>query len=214
MAAGPRGRYRPLAEINVTPLVDVMLVLLIIFMVTAPMMTSGVSVDLPKTNAQPFNSDSEPLTVSIKADGSIFLQEQPVEIGDLVSKLQAISQNNPERRIFVRGDKDLAYGRIMEVMGTDHPGRVHEGGTAGGTNRLRRRHSRLAISRHRPPRRPPRHPNSGTRRVSIDCLLPAWQATDVFALPYRVHRARAAAAVNGQGSPRPSKMGAAACESR
>src|SRR6201995_1032770 len=115
---GRRGRYRPLAEINVTPLVDVMLVLLIIFMVTAPLMTSGVSVDLPKTNAQPLNSDSEPLTVTIKADGSIFLQEQPVEIGDLVSKLQAISQNNPERRIFVRGDKDLAYGRIMEVMGT------------------------------------------------------------------------------------------------
>jgi biopolymer transport protein TolR len=113
-----RGRYRPLAEINVTPLVDVMLVLLIIFMVTAPLMTSGVSVDLPKTNAQPLNSDSEPLTVTIKADGSIFLQDQGVDLGDLVSKLQAISQNNPERRIFVRGDKDLAYGRIMEVMGT------------------------------------------------------------------------------------------------
>ncbi len=116
--AGRRGRYKPLAEINVTPLVDVMLVLLIIFMVTAPLMTSGVSVDLPKTNAQPLNSDSEPLTVSIKADGTIFLQEQAVEVADLVAKLQAIAKNNPERRIFVRGDKDLAYGRIMEVMGT------------------------------------------------------------------------------------------------
>src|SRR5580692_2199288 len=115
---GRRGRYKPLAEINVTPLVDVMLVLLIIFMVTAPLMTSGVSVDLPKTTAQPLNSDSEPLTVSIKADGSIFLQDQAVDIGDLVAKLQAIAQNNPERRIFVRGDKDLAYGRIMQVMGT------------------------------------------------------------------------------------------------
>ena len=115
---GGRGRYRPLAEINVTPMVDVMLVLLIIFMVTAPLMTSGVSVDLPKTNAQQLNSDSEPLTVSIKADGSIFLQEQAVDVGDLVGKLQAISKNNPDRRIFVRGDKDLAYGRIMEVMGT------------------------------------------------------------------------------------------------
>jgi biopolymer transport protein TolR len=113
-----RTRYRPLAEINVTPLVDVMLVLLIIFMVTAPLMTSGVSVDLPKTSAQPLNSDSEPLTVTIKADGSIFLQEQGVDVSDLVSKLQAISQSNAERRIFVRGDKDLAYGRIMEVMGT------------------------------------------------------------------------------------------------
>lgn len=115
---GRRGRYRPLAEINVTPLVDVMLVLLIIFMVTAPLMTSGVSVDLPKTDAKPLNSDSEPLTVSIKADGSIFLQDQPIDISDIVSKLQAIAQNNPDRRIFVRGDKDLAYGRIMEVMGT------------------------------------------------------------------------------------------------
>src|SRR3984885_12675901 len=115
---GRRGRYRPLAEINVTPLVDVMLVLLIIFMVTAPLMTSGVSVDLPKTSAQPLNSDSEPLTVTIKADGSIFLQDQGVDVSDLVSKLQAISQSNAERRIFVRGDKDLAYGRIMEVMGT------------------------------------------------------------------------------------------------
>jgi biopolymer transport protein TolR len=113
-----KGRYRPLAEINVTPMVDVMLVLLIIFMVTAPLMTSGVSVDLPKTNAQPLNSDSEPLTVSIKADGSIFLQEQAVDVAELVAKLQAIAQNNAERRIFVRGDKDLAYGRIMEVMGT------------------------------------------------------------------------------------------------
>jgi biopolymer transport protein TolR len=115
---GGRSRYRPLAEINVTPMVDVMLVLLIIFMVTAPLMTSGVSVDLPKTNAQPLNSDSEPLTVSIKADGSIFLQEQAVDVAELVGKLQAIAQNNADRRIFVRGDKDLAYGRIMEVMGT------------------------------------------------------------------------------------------------
>src|SRR6202044_262880 len=113
-----RARYRPLAEINVTPMVDVMLVLLIIFMVTAPLMTSGVSVDLPKTNAQQLNSDSEPLTVTIKADGSIFLQDQGVDLADLVTKLQAIAQNNPDRRIFVRGDKDLAYGRIMEVMGT------------------------------------------------------------------------------------------------
>jgi biopolymer transport protein TolR len=113
-----QSRYRPLAEINVTPMVDVMLVLLIIFMVTAPLMTSGVSVDLPKTNAQQLNSDSEPLTVSIKADGSIFLQDQAVDVGDLVTKLQASSKNNPDRRIFVRGDKDLAYGRIMEVMGT------------------------------------------------------------------------------------------------
>jgi biopolymer transport protein TolR len=98
--------------------VDVMLVLLIIFMVTAPLMTSGVSVDLPKADAKPLNSDSQPLTVSIKADGSIFLQNAAIDLSDLVAKLQAIAQNNPERRIFVRGDKDLAYGRIMQVMAT------------------------------------------------------------------------------------------------
>jgi len=115
---GRTGRYRPLAEINVTPLVDVMLVLLIIFMVTAPLMTSGVTVDLPKTNAQPLNTDAEPVTVSINSAGDIYIQDAKVDIADLVAKLQNISQNNPDRRIFVRGDKDLAYGRIMEVMGT------------------------------------------------------------------------------------------------
>ena len=95
-----------------------MLVLLIIFMVTAPLMTSGVPVDLPKTSAQPLNSDSEPLTVSIDAQGKIFLQDEEVQLPELVAKLQAIAQNNADRRIFVRGDKELAYGRIMEVMGT------------------------------------------------------------------------------------------------
>ncbi|MBV8615562.1 MAG: protein TolR [Acetobacteraceae bacterium] len=124
MAAGPlsprkgRGRYRPLAEINVTPLVDVMLVLLIIFMVTAPLMTSGVNIDLPKTDAQPLNSDSQPLTVSIDAHGDIFLQNEKVDLDALVARLQAVAQSNTDRRIFVRGDKDLAYGRIMQVMGT------------------------------------------------------------------------------------------------
>jgi len=118
LAGKRRGRYRPLAEINVTPMVDVMLVLLIIFMVTAPLMTSGVSVDLPKTSAQPINSDSEPLTVTINAQGDIFLQDQKLELEALVGKLQAIAENNQDRRIFVRGDKDLAYGRIMAVMST------------------------------------------------------------------------------------------------
>jgi biopolymer transport protein TolR len=113
-----RGRYRPLSEINVTPLVDVMLVLLIIFMVTAPLMTSGVSVDLPKTDAKPLNTDSQPLTVSIDSAGKIFLQDQELQLPELVAKLQAIAENNQDRRIFVRGDKDLTYGRIMEVMGT------------------------------------------------------------------------------------------------
>ena len=112
-----RSRYRPLAEINVTPMVDVMLVLLIIFMVTAPLMTSGVSVDLPKTNAQPINNDSQPLTVTIRANGDVYLQDQQVALPDVVDKLKAIASNNPDRRIFVRGDKDLPYGRIMELMG-------------------------------------------------------------------------------------------------
>ena len=170
---GRRGRYRPLAEINVTPLVDVMLVLLIIFMVTAPLMTSGVSVDLPKTNAQPLNSDSEPLTVTIKADGSIFLQDQAVDVADIVAKLQAIAQNNPDRRIFVRGDKDLAYGRIMEVMGT-----ITQGGftkvallaeqTAVAANGCA--HHRLA-RRRMPPLPQPRAPAPGprTNRVISAC---------------------------------------------
>lgn len=117
-----RGRYRPLAEINVTPLVDVMLVLLIVFMVAAPLMTSGVNVDLPKTSAAPLSQDSEPLTVSVNAEGKIFLQETEAPLPELVAKLQAISQNKPDRRIFVRGDRGLAYGRIMEVMATINQG--------------------------------------------------------------------------------------------
>jgi biopolymer transport protein TolR len=115
---GARGRYRPLSEINVTPMVDVMLVLLVIFMVTAPLMTSGVDVDLPKTDAKPLNQDSEPVTVSINAKGQIFLQDSEVMLPDLVSKLQAIAQNNQDRRIFVRGDKAINYGLVVQVMGT------------------------------------------------------------------------------------------------
>jgi len=113
-----RRRYRPLAEINVTPLVDVMLVLLIVFMVTAPLLTSGVNVDLPKTDAAPLNQDSTPLTVSINGQGQIYLQDQAVELDELVVKLKALAQDQPDRRIFVRGDKGITYGRIMEVMGT------------------------------------------------------------------------------------------------
>jgi biopolymer transport protein TolR len=111
-------RYRPLAEINVTPLVDVMLVLLIVFMVTAPLMTNAVNVDLPKVSTTPLAQDSEPLTISVDASGQVFLQDQKVELSDLVAKLQAISQDNKDRRIFVRGDKSNQYGRILEVMGT------------------------------------------------------------------------------------------------
>jgi biopolymer transport protein TolR len=113
-----RGRYRPLAEINVTPLVDVMLVLLIVFMVAAPLMTSGVNVDLPKASANPISQDSEPLTISVNAEGKIYLQETELPLTDLAAKLTAIADNKMDRRIFVRGDKALSYGRIMEVMST------------------------------------------------------------------------------------------------
>ncbi|GAC1348319.1 MAG: protein TolR [Acetobacteraceae bacterium] len=113
-----RARYRPLAEINVTPLVDVMLVLLIVFMVAAPLMTSGVNVDLPKASAAPLSQDSEPLTVSVNAEGKIYLQETELGLPDLAGKLTAIADNKLDRRIFVRGDKGLSYGRIMEVMAT------------------------------------------------------------------------------------------------
>ena len=110
------------AEINVTPLVDVMLVLLIIFMVAAPMMTSGVPVDLPRTAAQPLNQEQDPLTISVSAEGRIFLQETEVPMEGLVERLRAIgaaqAPGAPERRIFVRGDRAISYGRVMEVMGT------------------------------------------------------------------------------------------------
>ena len=113
-----RNRYRPLAEINVTPLVDVMLVLLIVFMVAAPLMTSGVNVDLPKASATPISQDSEPLTVSVNAEGKIYLQDTELPLNDLATKLGAIADGKMDRRIFVRGDKALSYGRIMEVMAT------------------------------------------------------------------------------------------------
>jgi biopolymer transport protein TolR len=118
--AGPgRGRYRPLAEINVTPLVDVMLVLLIIFMVAAPLMTVGVQVDLPRTRAPAINQDNEPISVTVRADGAVFFQDEEVGLDALVERLRLATQaGGAERRIFVRGDRNLNYGRVIEVMGT------------------------------------------------------------------------------------------------
>lgn len=113
---GPR--YTPLSEINVTPFVDVMLVLLIVFMVTAPLLTVGVPVDLPKTQAQSIADPDEPLVISINAEGVIYIQDSAVEIGQLVPRLRAITESKPDTRIFVRGDQAIAYGRIMQVMGT------------------------------------------------------------------------------------------------
>ena len=115
--SGRRGRYQPLAEINVTPMVDVMLVLLIIFMVAAPLMSTAVNVDLPKASTTPINQDSEPLNVSVDARGQVFLQDQPIPLGELAAKLAAIAKEQKDRRIFVRGDKANSYGAMMEVMG-------------------------------------------------------------------------------------------------
>ena len=119
---GPRLRagrdFRVMSEINVTPFVDVMLVLLVVFMVTAPLLTVGVQIDLPKTKAGVVQGQDEPLAVSIDKEGRLFLQETEIELGSLIPRLIAISENKPDIRIFVRGDQSVPYGRVMEVMGT------------------------------------------------------------------------------------------------
>ncbi len=123
--SGVRGRhrrssYRPMSDINVTPMVDVMLVLLIIFMVTAPLLTVGIPVDLPKTEATVMTEEIEPLVITVDAEGRIFLQETELEPDILVPRLQAITANKLDTRIFVRGDKTIAYGTVIEVMGRIH----------------------------------------------------------------------------------------------
>jgi biopolymer transport protein TolR len=112
-----RRRHLPMAEINVTPFVDVMLVLLIVFMVAAPLLTVGVPIDLPETQAKQLEGDAEPITVSVRADGTIFLQDEEVDAERLITILQAIAQNGLNDRIFVRGDRSADYGTIMRVMG-------------------------------------------------------------------------------------------------
>jgi len=114
---GRRRTTRQMSEINVTPMVDVMLVLLVIFMVTAPMLTVGVEVDLPKTKASEIRGEDEPLAVSLDKEGNLFVQDTPVELDGLAPLLLAISKNNQDVRIFVRGDKDIDYGSVMTVMG-------------------------------------------------------------------------------------------------
>ncbi len=115
---GKRRGYRAMAEINMTPFIDVMLVLLIVFMVAAPMLTVGVPVDLPKTNAAPLEQQKDPLFVTVQTDGRVFVQETPVELANMVPLLIAVTNNNPEARILVRGDAKIAYGKMLEVMGT------------------------------------------------------------------------------------------------
>ncbi len=113
-----RRRYRPMADINVTPLVDVMLVLLIVFMITAPMITSAVNVNLPQASAKAASNDAKPITITVNAQDQIYLQNSQVQLTGLVATLQQISQNNPDQRIFVRGDKDVSYGDMLQVMAT------------------------------------------------------------------------------------------------
>lgn len=117
IATRRRRRYAPMAEINVTPFVDVMLVLLIVFMISAPLLTSGVPVELPQTQAKPLTGITEPITISIDSKGKIFLQTTEIPEADLVVKLRAIAKNGVEERIFVRGDQTASYGKIMRVMG-------------------------------------------------------------------------------------------------
>ena len=106
-----------MSDINVTPLVDVMLVLLVVFMITAPLLTVGVPIDLPKTKASQMVGQDEPLVVSVNAKGEVWLQETKIGLENMVPRLKAITENNKDTRIFVRGDRAINYGRVMEVMG-------------------------------------------------------------------------------------------------
>jgi biopolymer transport protein TolR len=116
--AGRAGsRYRLMSEINVTPFVDVMLVLLIVFMVTAPLLTVGVPVDLPKTQAQSISDQDEPLVVSVNAEGVIYIQDTEVPLENLIARLSAITEQKADARIYIRGDQAIDYGRVMQVMG-------------------------------------------------------------------------------------------------
>jgi biopolymer transport protein TolR len=112
-----RGRKAPMSEINVTPMVDVMLVLLIIFMVSAPLLTVGVPIELPQSQGKQLESNHEPLTISVSTNGDVFIGETQVTIDEVAEKLKAIAKNGVDEQIFVRGDKGTNYGQIMRVMG-------------------------------------------------------------------------------------------------
>ena len=109
-------RYKQISEINVTPFVDVMLVLLIVFMVTAPLLTVGIPVDLPKVKANALTDQKDPIEITLKLDGTLYLGESEVELDNLIPRLNAITDQNREARIYVRGDRIVAYGRVMEIM--------------------------------------------------------------------------------------------------
>ena len=112
-----RSRRAPMSEINVTPMVDVMLVLLIIFMVAAPMLTVGVPIELPKTQAKALNSESQPITISVNSNGQVFINETEIAVEEVVPKLEQIAQTGYQERIFVKGDRAADYGTVMRVMG-------------------------------------------------------------------------------------------------
>jgi biopolymer transport protein TolR len=111
-----RSRHAPMADINMTPFIDVMLVLLIIFMVAAPLLATGVAVDLPQTKAGQLNIDQKPVAIAIDEKGQVFLMDQPVEIGQLVEQLKQAAKQGFDERIYVRGSKAVNYGRVAEVM--------------------------------------------------------------------------------------------------
>jgi biopolymer transport protein TolR len=114
---GRRAANRPIAEINVTPMVDVMLVLLIVFMVAAPLLTVGVPIDLPETKAPEMNTDAKPVTITVTLEGGLFLGEDPVTIETLIEQLFIVAPAGAEERILLKGDQDANYGAIMKVMG-------------------------------------------------------------------------------------------------
>lgn len=109
-------RHQPISEINVTPFVDVMLVLLIIFMVAAPLLTVGVPIDLPETEAKALNSETQPITISVNELGEVYIQETKIPVEEVVPKLEAIASNGYEERIYVRGDRTADYGTVMKIM--------------------------------------------------------------------------------------------------
>lgn len=113
-----RGKKQLMSEINITPFVDVMLVLLVVFMVTAPMMISGINVDLPKTTSSPLSGKDEPLTITVAENEIVYIQDVPIEKKDLVIKLEAITKAKKDSRILIRGDKKVNYGTMMTVVGS------------------------------------------------------------------------------------------------
>ena len=124
VAAGRKGgrrrrgvpRYGAMAEINMTPFIDVMLVLLIIFMVAAPLLATGVPIDLPETKAAALNIDQKPLSVAVDDKGDVFVMDQPVAVGDLAERIRSLSKSGFDERVYVRGSKAVSYGRVAEVM--------------------------------------------------------------------------------------------------